>query len=211
MERLMLVAIAFLNLASLGTSRVQALVRLVALQGILTGVLPLFAHSEHLGVRLLLLSAVIIGLKGFGFPWLLSRALREAEVRHEDDPYIGYTSSVLAGLCGFGVSLLLAGRLPHLVPDADELVVPIGLFTILTGFLVLVTRRKAVTQVLGYLVLENGIFAFGLAFAQEQPFLVEMGVLLDAFVAVSVMGMTIFHMNRTVEHLDTDRLSTLRD
>jgi len=64
--------------------------------------------------------------------------------------------------------------------------------------------------VLGYLVLENGIFAFGVALVEEQPFLVEIGILLDVFAAVFIMGIAIFHINREFDHIDTDKLSNLR-
>jgi hydrogenase-4 component E len=59
--------------------------------------------------------------------------------------------------------------------------------------------------------MENGIYAFGMAFAIQEPLLVEMGVLLDVFVAVFVMGITIYHISRQFDHIDTDRLSALRD
>ena len=75
----------------------------------------------------------------------------------------------------------------------------------------IVSRRKAIMQTLGYLAMENGIYAFGLAFAVEEPLLVEMGVLLDVFVAVFVMGIAIHHISREFDHIDTDRLSALKD
>ena len=79
------------------------------------------------------------------------------------------------------------------------------------GFIVLTTRRKAMTQVVGYLLLENGVYLFGLALAQRVPPLVEMGVLLDLVVGVFIMGLVVFHMNRELESLDSTRLSALRD
>ncbi len=75
----------------------------------------------------------------------------------------------------------------------------------------MVSRSKAVTQVLGYLVLENGIYCFGLGAAPRSPALVEMGILLDVFVAVFVMGITIYHINREFDHIDTDQLISLKD
>ena len=72
------------------------------------------------------------------------------------------------------------------------------------------SRKKALTQVMGYLVLENGINAMGVAIAKEQPYLVELGILLDVFVAVFVMGIIIFHINREFDHIDTDQMSSLR-
>ncbi len=89
--------------------------------------------------------------------------------------------------------------------------IPGALFTILSGLFLIISRRKALTQVIGYLVLENGIYAFGAALAVEEPLVVEMGVLLDVFVAVFVMGITIHHISRDFDHIDTDRLSLLKD
>jgi hydrogenase-4 component E len=87
----------------------------------------------------------------------------------------------------------------------------VALFTIFVGLFMIVTRKKALTQVLGYLTLENGIYAFGLGVAQEWPLIVELGILLDIFAAVFVMGIAIFHINREFDHIDSDRLSTLKD
>ena len=84
---------------------------------------------------------------------------------------------------------------------------PASLATVLTGFLLLTTRSKAITQVIGYLVLENGIFIFGLLLLEAMPFLVEIGVLLDLFVGIFVMGIIINHINREFASLDTRRLA----
>ncbi len=93
----------------------------------------------------------------------------------------------------------------------SALLVPVALSSILIGLFLIVSRKKAVNQVLGFLVLENGIFTFGVGLMRELSLLVELGVLLDVFVAVFVMGIMIFHISREFNHLDTDRLSTLRD
>jgi hydrogenase-4 component E len=79
------------------------------------------------------------------------------------------------------------------------------------GFLVLTTRRGAMTQVVGYLLLENGVYLFGLVLAGRMPLLVEMGVLLDVLVGVFIMGLVVFHMNRELESIDSARLAELRD
>lgn len=81
----------------------------------------------------------------------------------------------------------------------------------LVGFFLIVSRRIALSQVLGYLVLENGIYILGVALVHEQPFLVELGVLLDVFVGVFVMGIMMFHINREFDHIDVHRLAKLTD
>ena len=79
------------------------------------------------------------------------------------------------------------------------------------GLLVVITRTKALTQVVGYLMLENGIYLFGLTQAQRVPFLVEVGVLLDVFVGVFIMGIVVFHINREFDSISAARLTTLRE
>ncbi|PJB83091.1 MAG: hydrogenase, partial [Acidobacteria bacterium CG_4_9_14_3_um_filter_49_7] len=93
----------------------------------------------------------------------------------------------------------------------SHFLLPSALFSLMTGLLIIVSRRKALTQVIGYLTMENGVYLFGAALAIEEPLLVEMGVLLDVFVAVFIMGITIYQINSEFDHIDTDRLSELKD
>ena len=80
----------------------------------------------------------------------------------------------------------------------------------LPGFFSSLPRKNALTQCLGYIILENGIYIIGVASVVEIPVLVELGILLDASVAVLVMGVAIYHINREFDHIDTDRLDTLK-
>jgi len=89
--------------------------------------------------------------------------------------------------------------------------VPASFSTVVTGFLLLTTRVKAITQAIGYLVLENGIFIFGMLLVAAMPFLVEIGVLLDLFVGIFVVSIIIHHINREFASLDTRRLTSLKE
>ena len=86
-----------------------------------------------------------------------------------------------------------------------------ALVTMLIGLFLIVARKTALMQVVGYLVLENGVYIFGVTLVHDEPFLVEMGILLDVFVAVFVMGIAIFHINREFDHIDADQLTLLKD
>ncbi len=205
-----MVFLVLTNLMLLGSSRLGTCIKVVAIQGIALGLLPILVHMETFEIHLWMLSAVIIALKGVVFPWVLSRTLRELNVNREIEPFVGYGISVVAGPLALAVCLWMGSRLPVPVSVASSLVVPVALFTIMTGLFIIVSRKKALTQVLGYLVLENGIYTVGVALAQKQPIVVEMGILLDVFAAVFVMGITIFHINREFDHVDTDQLSSLR-
>ena len=206
-----LVCIVLTSFVLLGSSRLGACIRVVALQGVLLGFLTLAAREDASSLRAPILALVSTGLKGVVFPWLLLRALRDADVRREVEPFVGYSLSMLIGTSFLAASLWLAGRLPLPSPTVSPLVVPVALFTMLVGLFLIVSRRKALTQVLGYLVLENAIYAFGVGLVEGTPMVVELGVLLDLFVAVFVMGIAVFHINREFDHIDADRLSTLRD
>lgn len=206
----LLVAVMLLNFSVLGSSRLAACIRYVALQGVLLGLFTVLAHEAGSLLRPSLLAVGSIGIKGVAFPILLLRAMREAEVRREIEPYVGYSLSILLGLAALLLALWLSARLPLPLAPVSSLVVPVALFTSFVGLFVIISRKKAITQVLGYLMLENGIYTFGVGLVQGTPMLIELGVLLDVFVAVFVMGITIFHINRQFDHLDTDRLALLK-
>lgn len=196
----------------LSSSRLAACIRAVAIQGMMLGILAIAAQDGQLsfaGVFLPLMSAVV---KGFLLPWLLFRAMREAETAREVEPFISYNLSIMSGAVALAVSLWLGQRLKLPAQSAwSPLLMPAAFFTILVGLIVIVTRRKALTQILGYLALENGVYAFGAAVALELPILVELGILLDVFVGVFVMGIAIFHISREFNHIDTDKLTSLTD
>jgi hydrogenase-4 component E len=198
------------NLMLLGLSRMGACIRIVALQGVALSFLPLILNEWNFELHLVLFSIVIISLKGGVFPWMLNRNLRELAIQREVEPFIGYGISIIAGTITLVICLWFKTRLPLPQHVKSSLIVPVAFFTIMSGLFLIISRKKALTQVLGYLVLENGIYAFGVALVRQQPMLVELGILLDIFVAVFVMGIAIFHINREFDHIDTDRLSRLR-
>jgi len=198
-----------INLALAASSRLTACVGLVAMQGIVIGLLPLFSR-EGITTRGIFLAAFVVVLKGLIFPRLLTNTIRDASVRREIEPFVGYGFSLIIGTALTVVSFWLGTRLPLPSSPAMSLVLPGAIGTILIGLFLIVSRRKAVTQVLGYLVMENGIAAFGLAVVSEIPLLIELGILLDAFVAIFVMAIMIYHISREFDHIDADQLSTLK-
>jgi hydrogenase-4 component E len=207
----LLISALALNFVALGVSRIRAVINTVALQGILMGLLPLFIPHHEIGLRSFLLSAVTIGLKGLVIPAFLVRAMREANIQHEVRPVIDYMSSLLLGAVGTGLALVFSSTLPLAEQDFGYLIVPASLATVWTGFLLLTTRRKAIMQVLGYLLLENGIFLFGLLLLDAMPFLVEIGVLLDLFTGVFVMGIIIYRISREFASISTEHLTELKE
>ena len=206
----LLIIVLLLNFFALGTSRIKALVTASAAQGIALGIVALLAHGTF-GFQPLLIAVVTLSLKGILIPQMLLRALRDVGIRREVEPLIGLIPSLLLCALGTGLAVLFSHALPLAKEHEVSLLIPTSLSTVFSGFLLLTTRRKAISQVVGYLVLENGVFIMGLTLVHAMPFLVEMGVLLDLLVAIFVMGIIINHIKREFASLDTTRLSQLRD
>jgi hydrogenase-4 component E len=206
----LLILVLALNFVVLGVSRLRGVINAVALQGVLLGVLPLFIHKGGIELRGILLVVVTIGLKGFVIPRFLNHAMREAEIQHEIMPVVSFMTSVLLGAIGAGFAFVFSDTLP-LEESTYPRLVPAALATAWTGILMLITRKKAINLVIGYLLLENGIYLFGLLLLEDTPLLVELGVLLDLFTAVFVMGIIIHHISREFASLSTEHLTELKE
>jgi hydrogenase-4 component E len=205
----LLVLVMLINFVVLGSSRISFAVRAVALQGVVLGLLPGIMHS--FSWHLILIAIGMIAAKGIAIPWLLAGATKKVIVKREMEPFIGYVPTLLLGAVFTAFAFVFAAKLPLSIEHRGLLFVPASIATVLTGFLVLTTRRKAISQVIGYLILENGIFIFGLLLSEAMPMMVEAGALLDLLVGIFVMGIIINHISREFSSIDTSRLTALKD
>jgi hydrogenase-4 component E len=206
----LLVIVLILNLFALGNSRIQSVIHIVAAQGALLGAIPLLLH-ERITVPVALAAAAAILLKGIAIPAIMIRSLRAADIKREEEPLVGLLPSILLGAAATALVLMLSRHLAGSGGDAATLIVPASIATALVGFIILVTRYKALSQVLGYLVLENGIFIFGMLLVEAIPIVVEMGMLLDLFVGIFVISIITNHINQAFSSMDTRRLVSLKE
>ncbi|MGA2229339.1 MAG: hydrogenase [Tepidisphaeraceae bacterium] len=206
----LLVMVLLLNLYLLAASRIRALIQGAALQGILLSAMPLLVLG-HWGVTPVLVGLGTLALKGSIIPRMLLKALRDAQIKREVEPLIGLVPTMLLGAFGTAVSIAFAAHLSLAGGHSETLIVPAAFSTVLTGFLLLITRIKAISQVIGYLILENGIYIFGMLLVEAMPFLVELGILLDLFVGIFVVSIIIHHINSEFASLDTWRLASLKE
>lgn len=204
-----LVFVLLLNLYVLGTSRLGTCIKMVAIQGALLALLPLLIHG--LTGHALFLAAAALIFKGLLIPWLLFRAIREVKIQRTVIPWVSFNVVMLLGALATAAAFYLADFLPLVAEHHHTMLIPASLATMAAGFLFMVTRRKAINQVLGYLMMENGIFIFGMLLIQAMPIMIEAGVLLDILVAVFVMGIVVNHINREFSSIDTDQLALLRE
>jgi hydrogenase-4 component E len=211
----LLAALIVVALYMVATSRLGACIRASALQGAILTLLPLALEwtdrprfpSVHVAV--LVLGA--LSIKTVIIPRLLLRSMRAAGVRREAEPMASLHASILAAALLVGLAFWLAREMVLPSAVATRLLVPAAIANVLLGFLVVVARRQAITQVVGYLMLENGVFVFGLGLAGQQPIAVELSLLLDVLVGVFVMGIAINQISQTFDHIDTGALASLRE
>lgn len=209
LSNLCLLLVILINFFALGSSRLVACIHAVAMQGVVLALLPLTAHG--LSGHACLLAGGAMAFKGILIPWLLLRTIREVRIRREMEPLIGFVPTLLLGALATAGAFIFADQLPLVDAHHGGLFIPTSLATLFTGFLLLVSRRKAITQVIGYLILENGIFIFGVLLVEAMPLMVETGILLDLLVAIFVMGIVMNQINREFSTLDTEQLSALKE
>jgi hydrogenase-4 component E len=205
----LLVLCLLLNFAVLGTSRLSFAVRAVAIQGVVLGLLPALIHP--FSVHIVVIVTVMMVAKGALIPWMIMDAIRKAEIKREVEPFIGYIATLVLGALFTSLAFIFSMDLPLSPAHQGANFVPAAIATIMCGFLILMARRKAIFQVIGYLVMENGIFIFSQLLSDAMPLMVEAGALLDLLVGIFVMGIVINHINREFSSLDTSRLSALRE
>jgi hydrogenase-4 component E len=199
-----------LNLLALGSSRLPTLITAMSVQGMVLGAMPLLMEPQP-DWRLVFVAAATVAGKGVVIPALLRRAMRAAHIEREIEPLIGFVPSLLLGAGGTIAAVSLARMLPLLPEHRGLLLVPGALASVLTGFVLLIGRLKAISQACGFLILENGIYQFGLLLVHATPWMVEAGILLDVTVGVFILGIIVDRIQRAFDSLDTRKLTALRE
>ncbi|MCU0663757.1 MAG: NADH-quinone oxidoreductase subunit H [Myxococcota bacterium] len=209
----LLLFVVMLNLYIVSANRLTACVKASALQGAALALLPIIMWwngSPTPLVHVILMAVGTLAFKAIVIPIMLARAIRNVDARREVEPFVSLHLSLLLAALLVGVSFWLAGALELSAGAPSRLLVPASFSTLLIGFLVLVSRKKAITQVIGYLMIENGVFVFSQSVAAKLPFVVELGVLLDLLVAIFVMNIVIHQINREFDHINVDKLDLLK-
>ena len=196
------------------SSRLKHCIRLAAMQGGLIALLMFCAHSWDKGMpeaELWITALITFLVKALLLPYLLNRAMIKVQVKRELEPLCGYTLSLLLVLGASAVFFLFSRKYMSHIPMLHTLASPVAFTGMFTGLFLIMARRKAITQALGFLVFENAITLFGIGMMLHNGWIVEAGILLDVFVLLFIMGITLFQIRSTCSHIDTDQLHFLRD
>ena len=200
-----------LSFAMLSQRRIVSLVNMLALQGALLFIATLLL-AWRTGDRNLYLSAgLTLGLKVIFLPWLLHRLIRRLGVYWDTEPLLNITGTMLVGVLVVIFSFGLAQPISALASTATRNSIGIAVAVILIAFLTMITRRKAMSQVVGFLSMENGLFFGAMSATYGMPMIVELGVALDVLVAMLVLGVFFFQIREQFDSLDLKNFETLKE
>jgi hydrogenase-4 component E len=188
-----------------------AAVRLLALQGAALATLVAVIGVYDRDTSLVAVAALVLALKGFVLPWVLDRSRIRTRAVRDETPLMNTTASLLAVSLLTMLAYLVSQPLRVLVPGPTTAAVPVGISLVLYGFLLLTTRRHAISQLVGFLVLDNGIAAVAFLTSGGVPFVVELGASLDVLLVVLILRVLTSRMTVKFGGADLDELTELRD
>ena len=200
-----------LAFAMLTQRRVLSLINLFAAQGLTlaasTAVVAWGTGQSHLywSAGLTLLLKVIL------LPWLLYRLIRQLEVRWDVEPLINIPTTMLVGIVLVVFSFNLAVPISQLASTVTRATLGIAMACVMLSFLMMITRRKAITQVVGFLSMENGLFFAATSATYGMPMVVELGIALDVLVALIILGVFMFQIREQFDSLDIRHLEKLKE
>ena len=200
-----------LSFAMLSQRRVVSLVNLYAVQGAVLAAATLLLAWRTGEAHLYLSAALTLALKVAFLPWLLHRLIRRLEVYWDTEPLLNVSGTMLAGLLIVVFAFALAQPITLLARTDTRSAVGIAVSVVLLAFLMMITRRKAMSQVVGFLSMENGVFFGAMSASYGMPMVVELGVALDVLVAALVLGVFFFQIREQFDSLDLHHLESLKE
>jgi len=200
-----------LAFAMLTQRRIRSLINLFALQGMVlvlsTLVVAYSTHQSHLYYSALM----TLVLKVVLLPWILHRLILALNVRWDVETLINIPATMLIGILLVIFAFNLAAPISQLAGTVTKSTLGIATACILLAFLMMITRRKAVSQVLGFLAMENSLFFAATSATYGMPLVVELGIALDVLVGTLIFGVFFFHIRETFESLDIHHLEKLKE
>jgi len=200
-----------LAFAMLTQRRIVSLINLFAAQGVVLVLSTLVvAYSTHQG-HLYYSALLTLALKVLLLPWIMHRLIRALNVRWDVEPLINIPATMLIGIVLVIFAFNLATPISQIAGTVTKSTIGIATACILLAFLMMITRRKAVSQVIGFLAMENGLFLAATSATYGMPMVVELGIALDVLVATLLFGVFFFHIRETFESLDIHHLEKLKE
>jgi hydrogenase-4 component E len=197
--------------AMLSQRRIQSLVNLFAWQGFVlsvsTAVVAYTSGQQHLYTS----AALSLVLKVILLPWILHVLIRRLNVRWDNEPLLGIPATMLTGIVLVVFAFALAQPIAELSTSIARSTLGVALAVVMLSFLMMITRRKAISQVVGFLAMENGLFFAATSATYGMPMVVELGVALDVLVGTVILGVFFFQIREQFDSLDLQHLEQLKE
>jgi len=200
-----LISLFYLSIANRMTNYVNVL----AMQGILLFFVAFFElkNINTLNLILILLETVIF--KSLAVPLFLKYILKRNNITREAEPYLPNFVSLIITTAIVITTIILSNTMEE--GKLDKMFFVVALSTLFTGLYFIASRRKIITHVMGYLVIENGVFVLSLAVGNEMPMLVNLGIMLDIFASVLILGVFLNKIGDVFKDIDVNQLTNLKD
>jgi len=200
-----IITLFYLSIAN----RMLTYVKVLALQGVLLFFVVFLQLSEINTLNLIFILLETIVFKSIAVPMFLSYLLKRNNITREAEPYLPNFISLIITTTIVVATILLSNSIKD--TNLDKMFFVVALSTLFTGLYFIATRRKIITHVMGYLVIENGVFVLSLAVGNEMPMLVNLGIMLDIFVSVLILGIFLNKIGDVFKDVDVDQLTNLKD
>jgi len=197
-------------LLSFGSSRLPVLIKLLAFQGLAVSIVPLVIGHD-LTVGDLIFSQVTLAIRGIVIPLSLYIAIKKVAIRREVEPIVGYHASLLVGLILIVAATYVSRQFNVPSTSASALLLPTAITLLAAGMFLLMARRNAIAMVIGYIMMENGIYLVGTTFSTRAHHIVEFGILLDVLAGVMIMAVIFQNIKQSFDDVDTALLRTLKE
>ncbi len=192
----------------LGSTRLYSCVRAFGFQSFLLAcVAGTVAYSTG-KYDIYIVSALTLIIKAMVIPYMFIYIIREIKVKREIALYVGISPSLIIGGILVVISYYLI-RSINIITELSSFALSASMSLVSIGLFIMISRKKAIMQMLGILIMENGLFLGAISLTYGMPLLVELGIFFDVLIGALIMGILIFRINKTFESIDTDMLKTL--
>lgn len=190
-------------------NRMMTYLKVLAFQGVLLFVVVFLQLNEINPINLALILLETIVFKSVAVPLFMAYVLKRNNITRESEPFLPNFVSLIIITFIVVVTILLANGVKD--THLDKIFFVVALSSLFTGLYFIATRRKIITHVIGYLIIENGVFVLSLAVGNEMPMLVNLGIMLDIFASVLILGIFLNKIGDVFKDIDVDQLSSLKD
>ena len=202
---LFLISLFYLSIAN----RMTTYVNVLAMQGILLFVIAFLELKSINTINLILILLETIVFKSVAVPVFLRYILKRNHITREAEPYVPNFVSLIITTLIVVITIILSNTMEE--SNLDKIFFVVALSTLFTGLYFIASRRKIITHVMGYMVIENGVFVLSLAVGNEMPMLVNLGVMLDIFASVLILGVFLNKIGDVFKDIDVNQLTNLKD